>query len=426
MIQVLRDRARTYEQKLRDVPAALAQDRLEAQRRVTELKAQDAPLAAIQAAEKRLAGLPKTADEARALWERQMAADEARARPLAGMPPHAQPFAGDPQGDAGQRQLFDESRRNFLALVFCLMVGTAGLPHILMRFYTTPSVREARASVGWSLFFIGLLYFTAPALAVMVKFEVFNTLVGTTFGQLPGWMAQWAKVDPGLLSVSDINRDGILQLGEMYIGSDIVMLVTPELAGLPYVVSGMVAAGGLAAALSTADGLLLTISSALSHDVYHRVLQPGASAAKRVMLSKTLLLLTALAAAAVAAQKPADILLLVSAAFSFAGAAFVPALVMGVFWRRANAAGAVAGMVVGLGVTVYYMITAHPWLRALLKLPGAPELWWGIQPVSAAVFGVPAGFAAIVLVSLASGAPTRAQRDLVDLIRSPAREPGAR
>jgi cation/acetate symporter len=254
---------------------------------------------------------------------------------------------------------------------------------------------------------------------VMVKFEVFNTLVGTPFSELPSWIGQWAKVDPGLLSVSDINRDGVLQLGEMRLGSDIVMLVTPELAGLPYVVSGMVAAGGLAAALSTADGLLLTISSALAHDVYHRIINPKASAAKRVMVSKTLLLLTALAAAAVAAQKPADILLLVSAAFSFAGSAFVPALLLGVFWKRANAAGAMAGMLVGLGVTSYYMVTAHPWLRSALALSGPPELWWGIQPIAAGVFGIPAGLATILVVSLLSPGPGRAQRELVDRIRAP-------
>jgi cation/acetate symporter len=419
VIQVLQQRVQAYAQKLRDVPTALARERAEALRQVAALKAEDAPLAQIQAAEKRLAALPKTPAEARELWLRLMAADEARAKPLAGMPPHAQPYAGDPEGDAGQRQLFDESRRNFLALVFCLMVGTAGLPHILNRCYTTPSVREARESVGWSLLFIGLLYFTAPALAVMVKFEVFNTLVGTPFNQLPGWIAQWTKVDPGLLSVSDINRDGILQLGEMIIGGDIVMLVTPELAGLPYVVSGMVAAGGLAAALSTADGLLLTISSALAHDIYHRVINPQASPAKRVMISKTLLLLTALAAAAVAAQKPADILLLVSAAFSFAGAAFVPALVLGVFWKRANAWGAMAGMLVGLAVTGYYMATTHPWLRSALKLGGTPDLWWGIQPISAGVFGVPAGAAAIVIVSLLTAPPRQGQLALVDAVRAP-------
>ena len=195
------------------------------------------------------------------------------------------------------QKTFDESRRNFLALVFCLMVGTAALPHILMRYYTTPSVKEARESVTWSLFFIFLLYFTAPALAVLVKYEVFNVLVGTPFDQLPAWIAHWSKVDPTLLSVVDINKDGILQLGEMRIGGDIIVLATPEIGGLPYVVSGMVAAGGLAAALSTADGLLLTIANALSHDLYYKMIDPNASTARRVTISKVLLLVVALAAA---------------------------------------------------------------------------------------------------------------------------------
>jgi cation/acetate symporter len=337
------------------------------------------------------------------------------------MPPHAQQFAGDPNGSLGEQREFSESRRNFLALVFCLVVGTAGLPHILVRYFTTPSVAEARRSVGWSLFFICLLYFTAPALAVMVKYEVFNTLVGTPFDQLPAWMSQWARVDPGLLSVSDINKDGLLQLGEMRIGGDIIMLATPEMAGLPYVVSGMVAAGGLAAALSTADGLLLTISGALSHDVYYRVINPRASTSRRVTLSKALLLLTALAAAAVAAQKPADILFLVTAAFSFAGAAFFPVLVLGIFWKRANGPGAIAGMLTGLGLTGYYMVAAHPWLRSAFKLAGPPELWWGIQPLSAGLFGVPAAFAACVLVSLLTRAPTAEQQALVEHLHTPPR-----
>lgn len=421
VIEVLQARAQALGRKLEDVPAALAQERLEAQRQVARLKAEDAPLAQIQAAEKRLALMPRTADEARELWQRQKASDEARAKPLGGMPPHAQQFAGNPDGTPAEQRAFDESRRNFLALVFCLMVGTAGLPHILARFYTTPSVREARESVGWSLLFIGLLYITAPALAVMVKFEVFGTLVGTPFNQLPSWIAQWARVDPALLSVSDINGDGILQLGEMSIGGDIVMLATPELAGLPYVVSGMVAAGGLAAALSTADGLLLTISAALSHDVYYRVINPAATTGTRVTISKALLMLTALAAAAVAAQKPADILFLVAAAFSFAGAALFPVLVLGVFWKRANRWGALAGMLVGMGVTAYYMAVTQPWLRSALGLSGIPELWWGIQPISAGLFGVPASFAAIVLVSLLTPPTRGAQAALVDRLRSPPR-----
>ncbi|NBO96886.1 MAG: cation acetate symporter, partial [Betaproteobacteria bacterium] len=314
---------------------------------------------------------------------------------------------------------FDTSRRNFMALIFCLMVGTAALPHILMRYYTTPSVREARASVGWSLFFIFLLYFTAPALAVLVKYEVFHVLVGTPFDKLPAWIANWSKVDAALLSVVDINKDGILQLGEMRIGGDIVVLATPEIAGLPYVISGLVAAGGLAAALSTADGLLLTIANALSHDLYYKMIDPNASTARRVSISKALLLVVALAAAYVAAQKPADILFLVSAAFSFAAAAFFPALVLGVFWKRANKWGASLGMIAGLGVTFYYMVTTQPWLRGIFGVTSPIELWWGIQPISAGVFGVPLGFAVIIIVSLLTAAPGRDVQELVEHVRYP-------
>ena len=171
------------------------------------------------------------------------------------------------------------------------MVGTAALPHILMRYYTTPSVKEARESVTWSLFFIFLLYFTAPALAILVKYEVFTTLVGTPWAQLPEWITAWNRVDPSLLSVVDVNKDGIFQLAEMKIGGDIIVLATPAIGGLPYVVSGMVAAGGLAAALSTADGLLLTIANALSHDLYYKMIDPNASTARRVAISKALLLI---------------------------------------------------------------------------------------------------------------------------------------
>ena len=331
------------------MPAALAADQAAAEKKLADLKAANAPAAEIAAAEKALAAVPKNEAEARKAWTAAKASQHARAAPLAGMPPHAQNYAGDPNGDAARQKAFDESRRNFLALIFCLMVGTAALPHILMRYYTTPSVKEARESVTWSLFFIFLLYFTAPALAVLVKYEVFNVLVGTPFDKLPAWIANWAAVDPALLSVADINKDGIFQLGEMRIGGDIIVLATPEIGGLPYVISGMVAAGGLAAALSTADGLLLTIANALSHDLYYKMIDPNAPTSRRVAISKALLLVVALAAAAVAAQKPADILFLVSAAFSFAAAAFFPALVLGIFWKRANKWGASLGMIAGLG-----------------------------------------------------------------------------
>jgi cation/acetate symporter len=314
---------------------------------------------------------------------------------------------------------YDESRRNFLALVFCLMIGTAALPHILMRYYTVPSVKEARASVTWSLFFIFLLYVTAPALAVLVKFEVFHVLIGTPIDQLPAWVASWNKVDPSLMSITDVNRDGVLQLNEMSIGGDIIVLATAEIAGLPYVISGLVAAGGLAAALSTADGLLLTIANALSHDLYYKMIDPNASTARRVTISKVLLLIVALAAAYVAAQKPADILFLVSAAFSFAAAAFFPALVLGIFWKRATGIAASLGMVAGLGVTFYYMMVTHPWLRSVFGVTSPVELWWGIQPISAGVFGVPVGVAVIVLLSLVTPAPGQKVQQLVEDVRYP-------
>ncbi|WP_430421509.1 VC_2705 family sodium/solute symporter [Methylibium petroleiphilum] len=419
VIAAFKQRAEGADAKLKDVPAAMAADKAAAEQKLADLKGANAPLADVQAAEKALAALPATEADAKKAYTAAKTANEARAKPLAGMPPHAQQYAGDPNGDEKAQKTFDDSRRNFLALVFCLMVGTAALPHILMRYYTTPSVKEARESVTWSLFFIFLLYFTAPALAVLVKFEVFNNVVGTPFDQLPAWIANWARVDPTLMSVTDINKDGILQLGEMKIGGDIIVLATPEIGGLPYVVSGMVAAGGLAAALSTADGLLLTIANALSHDLYYKMIDPNASTSRRVTISKILLLVVALAAAYVASQKPADILFLVSAAFSFAAAGFFPALVLGIFWKRASSAGAVLGMIAGLGTTMYYMIHNQPWLRGVFGITDPVNLWFGIQPISAATFGVPIGFAVIIIVSLFTPAPNKKVQELIEHVRYP-------
>ena len=324
---------------------------------VAKLRADNAPPEQISAAEAAVGAYPKDVEAAKTQWTKDAALSARAGPPLR----HAEAFPG--KDDAAR----DVSRRNFLALVFCLMVGTAALPHILMRYYTTPSVRQARESVFWSLFFIFLLYFTAPALGVLAKFDVYSLVVGSEFAKLPQWAAAWSKVDPSLLSIVDINKDGIVQLAEISIGGDIIVLATPEIAGLPYVVSGLVAAGGLAAALSTADGLLLTIANALSHDFYYKMLDPNASTARRVTVSKILLLIVAIIAASVAAQKPADILFLVSAAFSLAAAAFFPALVCGIFWKRANKWGATLGMIAGLGITFYYMATTQPWLRGAVR-----------------------------------------------------------
>ena len=402
--------------KLKDVPAAMAADTAAAQKKLDDLKAANGAVADINAAQAALNALPKDEAAAKAAYTAARTSNAARSNPPIR---HAEPFPGKDQ--AAQ----DISRKNFMALVFCLMIGTAALPHILMRYYTVPSVREARESVAWSLFFIFLLYFTAPALAVLAKFEVYTVLVNTPFDKLPEWIARWSAVDKSLLSVVDVNKDGILQLAEIAIGGDIIVLATPEIGGLPYVVSGMVAAGGLAAALSTADGLLLTIANALSHDLYYKVIDPNASTARRVTISKMLLLVVALAAAYVAAQKPADILFLVSAAFSFAAASFFPALTLGIFWKRANKWGASLGMIAGLGLTMYYMVTTQPWLYKLtFGTAITPEIlkantWWDIAPISAGLFGVPLGFAVIIVVSLLTKTPPKEIQDLVEHVRYP-------
>jgi len=375
---------------------------------------------------------PPNLDALKAAWKKAADGAKAKTGPVSS---HATAFAGkgaeaklmkdNPNATAEEiaaaraedKKASDEKRRNFIALVLCLMVGTASLPHILMRYYTTPSVREARKSVFWSLFFIFLLYFTAPALAVLVKFEVYSNLVGTSFAALPAWVANWAAVDATLMKVTDVNMDGIVQLAELTIGGDLIVLATPEIAGLPYVISGMVAAGGLAAALSTADGLLLTIANALSHDVYYKMIDPKASTVRRLAVSKGLLLVVALLAAYTASLKPGDILFLVGAAFSLAASAFFPALVLGVFWKRANYTGAVVGMLAGLGVCMYYMYITYPFFG------GVPaNEWFAIKPIAAGVFGMPIGFLGVIVGSLLTRAPSTEIQQLVDHVRYPSLE----
>jgi len=317
-------RARMFETRLQNVEQSMTELRAELEQNIRMLKAQGADFATVAQARRELLAVPREPVQAVEQWTRAMRENQERAGPLGGMPRHAQAFQGDPAGDAQSRQAYDASRTNFLALVLCLMFGTAGLPHLLTRYYTVPSPSEARSSVAWSLFFIALLYLSAPALAVLVKFEILHNLVGSSFESLPGWIAQWARLDPGLIDVSDVNGDRIVQLAEIRLGADLVMLATPELGGMPFVVSGLVAAGGLAAALSTADGLLLTISNALVHDVGTRQNYTPRTAERRVILSKFALLAVAMLAAFVAALKPAEILALVSTSFSLAASAFFP------------------------------------------------------------------------------------------------------
>jgi cation/acetate symporter len=297
---------------------------------------------------------------------------------------------------------------NFLALTFCLMVGTAGLPHILTRYYTTPSVRQARTSVGWSLFFIFLLYFTAPAYASFARFAVFTKLVGSKISELPSWVKLWQPA--GLFDVIDKAKDGIVQYADFVVKStDFVVLATPEIAGLPFVITGLVMAGGLAAALSTADGLLLTIANAISHDLYYNVINKNASLIKRLTITKVLLVVTAVISAWVATFRFAVIAEMVAWAFSLAAGSFFPVLVLGVWWKRANKPGAVSGMVLGFLTTAFYLVGSRFFGLS----------WFGTSTVASAVFGLPVNFFVTIVVSLLTAAPSKEVQDLVESVRYP-------
>ncbi|HZD62521.1 MAG TPA: sodium:solute symporter family protein [Xanthobacteraceae bacterium] len=377
---------------------------------------------------------------------------------VAALKPHIQPF-------------INYSPLNFFAIIFCMMVGTASLPHILMRYFTTPSVREARQSVAWSLLFIFLLYFSAPAYAAFSKLGVYTNIIGRDLTAVRPWLFTWGEL--GLIQICGKNaasidaivaackaiagHPGVVRLQDFVINTDVIVLSTPEIAGLPYVISGLVAAGGLAAALSTADGLLLAIANALSHDIYYKMLDPNAPTIRRLTVARVLLFFVAVAAASLAATKPADILAMVGWAFSLAMAGNFPALVMGVWWKRATATGAVCGMLAGFGLCLFYLLTTRyfpgfgvkyfgmtsmlnpatgapviPDLTAAMAAPNAMEIWptlahplankvgwFNLNNIACGLLGMPLGFLVIYVVSLMGKAPSLEMQAYVDEIRKP-------
>lgn len=335
---------------------------------------------------------------------------------------------------------------NFFALILCLMVGTASLPHVLMRYFTTPSVKQARDSVAWSLFFIFLLYFTAPAYAAFAKLEVYQNVIGQPIASLPAWVTSWGSI--GLAGACDAanavdtfalckgvtgNGDGILQLNEFRLHTDAVVLATPEIAGLPYVISGLVAAGGLAAALSTADGLLLAIANALSHDIYYKMVDPNADTKRRLIISRVLLAVVAVVAAYVAGTFGANILFLVSWAFSMAAAGLFAGLVLGIWWKRAGNAAGVWGVIGGFGVCMFFLIATEfygPWVKEsmswlgdinIVKVRGRDVAYiWGINNISVGIFGIPAAFISMLIAGLVAKPASPEMQDFIDSIRIPA------
>jgi cation/acetate symporter len=399
-----------------------------------------------------------TAREAQLVQENLAVLCTAASCPAGALKPHIEPF-------------INYSPLNFFGIIFCMMVGTASLPHILMRYFTTPSVREARQSVAWSLFFIFLLYFSAPAYAAFSKLEVYTNIIGRDLDAIRPWMFTWGEL--GLIQICGksaasvqavveacqaiAGHPGVVRLQDFVINTDVIVLSTPEIAGLPYVISGLVAAGGLAAALSTADGLLLAIANALSHDIYYKMLDPNAPTVRRLLVARILLLVVAVGAAYTASTRPSDILAMVGWAFSLAMAGNFPALVMGIWWKRSTSAGAVAGIIAGFGLCLLYLVvtryfpgfgvrylgmssllnpvTGRPViadLAAAMALPNAmdafPTLahplankvgWFNLNNINCGLLGMPLGFLVIFVVSLLTKEPSREMQALVDEIRKP-------
>ncbi|WP_153397863.1 sodium:solute symporter family protein [Ornithinicoccus halotolerans] len=312
----------------------------------------------------------------------------------------------------------DTSMLNMVLITGALMFGTAGLPHVIVRFYTAKSVRGARYSALWALFFISLLYTSAPAIGAFSKYNVINQLSGTTEAEAPAWYQSWRDV--GLIEFNDANGDGVIDmaggdgLGELVINNDIVVLATPEIAGLPAPIVGLVAAGGLAAALSTASGLLLVISSSVANDLYYKKVNPQASEARQLLVGRTAMAGAIVVAGYLGINPPGFVAQVVALAFGLAAASFFPILVLGIFWKKCTAAGAVAGMAVGLGTTLAYQL----WT---IDIYGNAEGFFGIQETGFGTIGMILNFIVTIVVSQFTTPPTEVMQQLVEDVRYPGR-----
>lgn len=295
----------------------------------------------------------------------------------------------------------------FLALMFTLMAGTAGLPHVIVRFYTVSTMKAARWSGAWALLFIGLLYLSAPAYAAFSRFILMTKVAGSSISELPAWTKTW--VDTGKLQLADGNGDGILQWSELIISNDIVVMATPEIANLGVFVIGLVAAGAMAAALSTAGGLMIAISSSFAHDIFYRVWKPKSTEKTRLSVARWSIVVATLLAGLIALNPPGAITQIVAWAFALATGTFFPALVLGVWWKRSNAKGVISGLLVGLGVTLAYIFAA--------KYGGFTIL--GIIDTGAGVFGAAAAFLTNIIVSKATEAPSKKIQEEVINLRYP-------
>jgi len=378
--EVMAARVRDLEIKMADPVHAREIERQILGRQISNAKADNAPLREIQRLESNPAWREPGVDRLVQAWQTERdTLVQAMDRPVGFQAP----------GLHGLNQGWFNS----LALVFCLMVGTAALPHILVRSYTAAGPVEAQKSIVWALLLIVVVYLCASSLAVLIKSFVLTELVGAHLDQLPEWADRLKLRKLALLSIHDYNQDGIVQFADIRLFNDYLVLAVPEIVGISPIFTGLIAAGALAAALSTADGLLLTISNALAQDLYFQTVSPDAPALRRVMLSKILLMVVALLAAWFATNRPVNILFWVTCAFSLAASTFFPVLLLGLYWPGMNRVGAIAAMVSGLGLCFYYIVINQPWVQLQLHLQPSETLWFGLEPICAGVFGVPMGLA---------------------------------
>ncbi|NHA69902.1 sodium:solute symporter family protein [Phycicoccus flavus] len=315
------------------------------------------------------------------------------------------------------------SRANMVLITAALMFGTAGLPHVIVRFYTAKSVRAARFSALWALFFIAILYTTAPSVAAFSKYNIIDELGGTQgipLSQAPDWFNTWAGV--GLITqageaaapISELAPDSVIRFTDVTINNDIIVLASPEIGGLPAPIVGLVAAGALAAALSTASGLLLVISSSVANDVYYKKINPQASEKQQLLVGRIAMAAAIVVAGYLGINPPGFVAQVVALAFGLACASFFPALVLGIFWKNCTAIGAMTGMIVGLGVTMAYML----WT---IDIYGNSDGIFGIPETGFGTVGMIINFVVTIAVSKVTPKPSAEMQELVEEIRYPGR-----
>ncbi len=304
-----------------------------------------------------------------------------------------------------------------------LMVGTAGLPHVIVRFFTVPKVSDARKSAGYALVFIAILYTTAPAVAAFTRYNLINTVSEKNYSEMPAWFGNWEKT--GLLAFEDKNKDGKIQFvgdaekNELTVDKDIIVLANPEIANLPNWVVALVGAGGLAAALSTAAGLLLVISSSISHDLLKKQLMPNISDKGELLAARIAAAAAVIVAGYFGIHPPGFVASVVALAFGLAAATFFPAIIMGIFSKRMNKEGAISGMLVGLIITLYYIARFKLHWIGNEAADGPDAYWFGISPEGIGTFGMIVNFVVAIVVSRFTKPAPQNIQELVEDIRIP-------